>query len=306
MNTEPVIRLIRLTLTRRQRDRVGDMAAAISFFAIFSIFPLLLVVFSIVGFIVDPQHLTIERLQIDLIVSPEIAGLIVQTLTHFSETRVGAGLLGSGTLLLSATGLLSTLARFFNQIWDVSIPNRKAGIKTTVVSIIVDRLTSFALLLGIAALILAAALGNLALSLLAAYTEWQPLNSRLIPVFQIALAVALLTVGFSLLYKVLPNYLPSWRDVWPAALSAAIAFIALQSLVGLIFAQIDFSSFGVLGSAMTLLLWIFLSFQIFLIGGELSYTWSHVFGSRKGVAAMPMTKAPHSGSDANEHDRPTD
>lgn len=94
--------------------------------------------------------------------------------------------------------------------------------------------------------------------------------------------------------------------MWPAALSAAIAFIALQSLVGLIFAQIDFSSFGVLGSAMTLLLWIFLSFQIFLIGGELSYTWSHVFGSRKGVAAMPMTKAPHSGSDANEHDRPTD
>jgi len=281
MNNHPLVRLIRLTLDKYQRDRVGDMAAALAYFAIFSIFPMLLVVISIVGFVVDPQQLNVQTLLQQIVGSAEIAGLISQTLSHFSETRVGTGLLGIGTLLFAATGLLGALSRALQQIWNVQPNANGAGLKTAVVTMVMGRLTLFALLLGVAALILAAVLGNLALALLTAYVDWLPLNTVLLQVARIALFVALLTAGFATLYKVLASPLPRWGDVWPAALVAAIAFTALQRLAEFIFARVNFSSFGVLGAAMTLLLWIFISSQILLFGGELSYAWSRVFGSQR-------------------------
>lgn len=281
MTNHPLVRLIRLTVDKYQRDRVGDMAAGVAYFAIFSIFPMLLVVISIVGFVVDPQQLNVQTLLLQVVGSAEIAELISQTLSHFSKTRVGTGLLGIGTLLFAATGLLGALSRALQQIWNVQPNANGGGLKTAVVAMVMDRLTLFALLLGVSALILAAVLGNLALSLATAYTNWLPLNSLLLQVAQTALFVALLTVGFATLYKVLASPLPRWGDVWPAALVAAIAFTVLQRLAELIFARVNFSSFGVLGAAMTLLLWIFISAQILLFGGELSYAWSRVFGSQR-------------------------
>ncbi|MCX7792482.1 MAG: YihY/virulence factor BrkB family protein [Chloroflexaceae bacterium] len=281
MNNHPLVRLIRLTVDKYQRDRVGDMAAAVAYFAIFSIFPMLLVVISIVGFVVDPQQLNVQTLLLQVVGSAEIAELISQTLSHFSETRVGTGLLGIGTLLFAATGLLGALSRFMQQIWHVQPNANGGGLKTAVVTMVMGRLTLFALLLGVAALILVAVLGNLALSLLTAYTDWLPLNRLLVQVAQTALFVALLTVGFATLYKVLASPLARWGDVWPAALVAAIAFTVLQRLAEFIFARVNFSSFGVLAAAMTLLLWIFISAQILLFGGELSYAWSQVFGSQR-------------------------
>ncbi|MCS6882901.1 MAG: YihY/virulence factor BrkB family protein [Oscillochloridaceae bacterium] len=281
MHNHPLVRLIRLTVEKYQSDRVGDMAAALAYFAIFSIFPMLLVVISIVGFVVDPQQLNVQTMLLQLVGSAEIAGLISQTLTHFSETRVGTGLLGVVTLLFAATGLLGALHRALQQIWNVQPGANGGGLKTAVTTMVMGRLTLFALLLGIAALILAAVLGNLAISLLMAYTDWLPLNRLLVQVVQIALFIALLTAGFATLYKVLASPLPRWGDVWPAALVAAIAFTVLQRLAEFIFARVNFSSFGVLGAAMTLLLWVFISSQILLFGGELSYAWSRVFGSQR-------------------------
>lgn len=281
MHNHPLVRLVRLTVEKYQSDRVGDMAAGLAYFAIFSIFPMLLVVISIVGFVVDPQQLNVQTLLLQLVGSAEIAELIGQTLTHFSETRVGTGLLGIGTLLFAATGFLGALSRALQQIWNVQPGANGGGLKTAVTTMVMDRLTLFALLLGIAALILAAVLGNLVISLLMAYTDWLPLNRLLVQAVQTALFVALLTLGFATLYKVLASPLPRWGDVWPAALVAAIAFTVLQRLAEFIFARVNFSSFGVLGAAMTLLLWIFISSQILLFGGELSYAWSRVFGSQR-------------------------
>lgn len=281
MHNHPLARLVRLTVEKYQSDRVGDMAAGLAYFAIFSIFPMLLVVISIVGFVVDPQQLNVQTLLLQLVGSAEIAELIGQTLTHFSETRVGTGLLGIGTLLFAATGFLGALSRALQQIWNVQPGANGGGLKTAVTTMVMDRLTLFALLLGIAALILAAVLGNLVISLLMAYADWLPLNRLLVQAVQTALFVALLTLGFATLYKVLASPLPRWGDVWPAALVAAIAFTVLQRLAEFIFARVNFSSFGVLGAAMTLLLWIFISSQILLFGGELSYAWSRVFGSQR-------------------------
>ncbi len=291
MINQPVIRLIRLTIAKYQRDQVGDMAAALSYFAIFSIFPSLLLIVSIVGFVVDPERLDTQELILELTGSAEIADLIVQTLTSFAQTRVGTGLLGIGTLLLSATGLLSTLGRFFDQIWELQPPPEGKSLKRTLLSIIMMRLISFLLIFAVATLILIAVFGNLILSLIFAYTDWLPFNTWLIPISRVLFGIALLTTGFAVLYKMLASQRPAWRDVWPAALAAALAFTLLQRLAEFIFTRVDFSSFGVLGAAMTLLLWIFISFQILLVGGELAFAWSRVFGSQQENAEYPGRKA---------------
>ncbi len=283
MNNHPLVRIVRLTIEKYQRDNVGSMAAALAYFTIFSIFPLLLVVISLVGFVVDPERFNVQEQLLGLVGSPEVRELIAQTLSHFAETRVGAGLLGAATLIFAATGLFGALTQTFKTIWDARLVNGEGGIKTAVTGMVLERLTAFALLLGVAALILVAVLGNVALSLLSAYTDWLPLNSLLSRLAQRGLMVALITLAFATLYKVLPDSIPQWRDVWPAALVAAILFTTIQEMAELIFGRVNFSSFGVLGGAMTLLLWIFISSQILLIGAELSYAWAHVLGSRRAL-----------------------
>lgn len=284
MKNHPLVRIIQLTIDKYQRDNVGGLSAALAYFTLFSIFPLLLVVLSLVGFVVDPERFDVEAQLLSLIGSPEVRELIAQALAHFSETRVGAGLIGGVTLLFAATGIFGALTRTFKVIWEARLIVEGGNIRTAVTMMVSERLIAFGLLAGCAALILASVLGNFALALLSAYTDWLPLNALLLRLAQLALTVGLLTVAFAVLYKVLPSRLPTWGDVWPAALVAAILFTALQNLAELIFARVNFSSFGVLGGTMTVLLWIYLCSQILLVGGELSFAYAHVYGSRRGLA----------------------
>jgi membrane protein len=286
MRDHPLIRLGQITLDKYQRDNVGGLAAALAYFTIFAIFPLLLVVLSIVGFVVDPERFDVEQQLIGLIGSPELRELISQTLAHFSDTRVGTGLFGVVTLFFTASGIFGVLRRTFMIIWESRLIVESGNIKTAVLRMLLARLVAFGLLFGIAGLILAAVVGNLILSLFVAYTNWMPLNALLLLLAQRALTISLISVAFATLYKVLPgNGIARWRDVWPAAIMAAIVFALVQQLAELIFGQINFSSFGVLGGAMALLMWIYISSQILLVGGEVSYAWAHVFGSRRTTAS---------------------
>ncbi len=281
MLRHPLARMAQLVLDKYQRDNVGTLAAALAYFTIFSIFPLLLVVISLVGFVLDPQQFAVQEQLLGLVGSPEVADLLAQTFTHFAETRVGVGLLGVGTLLFAATGIFGALTRTFKVIWESRLIVEGGNIKTAMTNMALERLTAFGLLLGAAALILAAVLGNFAITLLGAYTDWLPLNTVLLRLAQLTLTVTLLTVAFAVLYKALPGWVPAWGDVFPAALIAAILFTALQELAELIFGRVNFSSFGVLGGAMAVLMWIYFCSQILLIGGELSYAWARVYGSRR-------------------------
>lgn len=285
MLNHPLAQMVQMALAKYQRDDVGSLAAALAYFAIFSIFPLLLVTISLVGFFVDPEQFNVQQQLLNLFGSAEVRDLITQTLAHFNQNRVGAGLVGLATLIFAASGIFGALDRSFDVIWESRGAAERRGLRATVASALLDRLVAFALLLGCAALILVAVLGNFVLSLLGAYTDWLPQSSLLLRLAQEALTVGLVAVALAVLYRVLPMPHAAWRDVWPAALVAAVLFAALQALAGLIFSMIDFSSYGAVGGAMTLLMWIFFCAQIILIGGELSYAWAYTFGSRRRVGA---------------------
>lgn len=284
MRDHPAVKIVQLTLNKYQRDNVGGLAAGIAYFTLFSIFPLLLVVISLVGFVLDPETFDIEAQLLGLIGSPDVRDLVAQTLANFAETRVTSGLFGVGALLFTATGIFGALRRTFRLIWDSHPVQEDSGLKTTVITAVLGKLLAFGLVAGVAGLILLAVVGNLAISLVSAYTDWIPYGAVLTSLAQRILTILLITLAFATLYKVLPDSIPTWRDVLPAALIAALGFVILQQVAELIFANMNFSSFGVLGGTMTLLMWIFLSSQVILVGGELSYAWAHILGSRQNRA----------------------
>ncbi len=286
-----LVQIAELVIDKYQRDNVGGLAAALAYFTIFAIFPLLLVVTSLVGFVLDPTRYNIQAMLLNLIGSPEVRELVAQTLNHFSETRLGTGIFGIATLFFAATGIFGSLMRTFKLIWGTRLIAESGNLKTAVTVALLNRLIAFALLFGVAALIMVAVLGNLVIALLVGYTDWVPLNGLLLRLAQRMLTLVLITIAFATLYKVLPGSLPQWRDVWPAALIAAAAFTLVQELAELIFGLTNFSSFGVLGGAMTLLLWIYISSQILLVGGEISYAWAYVLGSQKGKLPGETTAA---------------
>lgn len=141
---------------------------------------------------------------------------------------------------------------------------------------------AFALVLGCAALIMTAALANALLSLAARFTDWLPQGALLLQLAQIAVTLLLIAAAMGAIFKVMPGRRAAWGDVWPAAIVAALLFAALQAVAGLVFSRLTFSSYGAVGGAMALLLWIFLCCQIILIGGEFSHAWARVYGSLRG------------------------
>jgi membrane protein len=281
MLDHPVVRLGRTALEKYQRDDVGNMAAALAYHTIFSLFPLLLVTISLVGFVVDPTQFNVQQQLLDLVGSADLRDLITQTLAQFQSNRVGAGLIGLVTLIFAATGIFGALDRAFDVIWEARGNSEARGLRATVTGVVLDRLMAFGLLLVCAALILAASLGNVLIGLVGPYTDWLPNSGLLMGWARQALTVALLTVALAVIYRALPRPHAIWGDVWVGALVAAMLFVALQALAGLIFSLINFSAYGAIGGAMTLLMWIFFCAQIILIGGELTYAWANVFGSRR-------------------------
>jgi membrane protein len=269
-----LVRLLRHAVEKYQRENCGQLA----YFALFSFFPLILVSLSVVGFFVDPEEFEVQQQLLQLIGSEEIRDLVTQTLAHFNANRVNAGLIGFGTLFLTAAGIFGALNRAFDIIWEVR-GDQLSSVRSMVLSAVWNRLLNFGMLLGVAGLILLSTLGGVVLNLVARFTDWMPRGDLLISLGQLSITLALMTLAMASLFKFMPDAQVRWADVLPAALITAVLFLALQSLTGLIFGSINFSSYGAVGGAMTLLLWIYFCCQIILVGGEISYAWANVYGS---------------------------
>jgi membrane protein len=273
-------RLLRLALDKYQRDDCATLAASLAYFALFSFFPLILVSISLVGFFIDPDAFEVRRLLLGVIGSPELRDLVRQTLEHFNQNRVNAGLIGFVTLFFGAAGVFGALDRAFDVIWEVRRPEGR-GWLASLRRLVLDRLVAFALVLGLAALLLTAVVANVAIEVAGTYTGELPRSDLLRNLAQLLLTLLLTTAAMAALFKVLPGRRTAWGDVWPAALVTAALFSVLQGLAGFVFANINFSSYGAVGGAMTLLLWIYLCCQVILVGAELAFAWTRVYGSRR-------------------------
>lgn len=287
-------KLLFRTLMKWQRDECLEMGAALSYYALFSIFPIFLVILSIFGFLLGPDtsiHLEILRFAQEAL--PQDAYQIVEaTLTHLNRSSVGAGIIGFLLLFGSASSVFSALSRSVDRIWQSSRPQpRNVNWKTAAGNFLQDRITAFALVLGTAVLMFISLLMNIVAKVLQSIVS--DVNSRvgLIQIDEVLLLKNLQLLGTYLflmmvvmvLFKVLPAVRVRWSDVWLGALLTTIILMGLQQLASSSVIQVgsQFRSYGVIGGVMVLMLWIYLACQIFFFGSEFTYIYTHMYGSRR-------------------------
>lgn len=285
------------------RDNCPGMAAALSYYALFSLFPLLLVILSIVGALIGPDTEAFRYIQSMIVrdLPPDVQSLIVDTIIALNETSVGAGIVGFMLLFFAASTLFAILRQSVNKIWES--PNRASdagSVPKMVLFLIVNKLVAYLLVLGMAFLLLTSLVASIfirtVLDLLSRFQEtfaWiQRVDElQLTRGLQIGSTIFILSLTLCVLFKVLPSVRPQWRDVWMGALMTAVLLAGLQQLatssVATVFSR--FLSYGVIGSVMILMLWIFLACQIFFLGCEFSYAYANVYGSRRSAAKQALS-----------------
>jgi len=276
------------------QDNCPGMAASLSYFALFSLFPMLLVILSIIGSLIGPHTEASRQLRegVERYLPPEVHDLIKDTLISLNENSVGAGIIGFVLLLWAASSVFAILRSSVNKIWrSPSRASEVGSVTKMVLFFVANKLFSFLLVLGTALLLLASLISSIAvkaiLSLIVTFQETFSFikidELQLSKGLQASSSFLILALVACILFKILPSVYVGWRDVWLGALLTALLLVGLQQLVSnsVITIGSHFLSYGAIGSVMILLLWIFLTCQIFLFGCVFSYVYAHLFGSRR-------------------------
>ncbi|MBJ7898379.1 MAG: ribonuclease BN [Cyanobacteria bacterium RI_101] len=287
------------TLDKWRRDECLEWGAALAYYALFSLFPLCLIMLGIIGFLLGPetnvygQLLTLARNALP----QESYGLVEETLKNLNQSSVGAGVLGFGLWALSASKVFEALDRCVDRIWGVYPPEAtaKKAIQETLAQTLKKKILAFLMVLSSVLVLLLSMLSSLALKILMAlWTQmqttltgaapWLKIDQLLVArSLQTSLSYLLMTTVILALLKILPSTALRWRDVLPGAFFISALLLGLQNLVsgGLISLGSQFQAYGLVGNVMVLMLWIFLIFQIFFLGCEFTYVYTHLYGSRR-------------------------
>lgn len=271
-------------------DRAPRMGAALAFYTLFSIAPLLLIVLSVAGLLFGEKAAHGELFeQIAALVGDDSARTIEALLQ--SVNRPGQGvvstLIGVALMVFGATTVLAELQDAMDRIWRVPAPARSTG----AVGWLRVRLLSLGLVLGVGFLLTVSLLVSAALAALGKWAAphfgagWLQLASLLNLAFGFAFVAAL----FAMLYKWLPRVAIGWRDVWLGAIVTALLFSVGKWGIGMYIGRSSVASgFGAAGSLVVLLLWVYFSAQIFLFGAEITSVFAHRHGSLRDVQARGL------------------
>ncbi|MFO1080971.1 MAG: YihY/virulence factor BrkB family protein [Reyranellaceae bacterium] len=273
----------RLTFEGFVADDAWSRGASIAYFTLFSIAPVLLVVIATAGLVFG--HDAAQGAIVG-----ELSGLMgrqtaeaLQAMVRSASDRMDgqiATLIGIVTILLSTSGVFGEVQSSLNAVW------KTAPRHATVGRLVRARLVSLGLVAAFGFVLIVSLAVSAALTALATW-----LNG-VFPALQVALAVLdfVLSIGlvaalFAAMYKVLPDTPIAWRDVGVGALVATVLFAGGKYLIALYIGSSNVaSSFGAAGALIVLLLWIFYSAQIFLLGAEFTRAWAQVWGSHRGNA----------------------
>ena len=260
-------------------DNVPRMAAALAYYTVFALAPLLMIATGVAGQIFGRQ--AAEGRVVNAIAgtvgqrsAETIQTMLAATRTHFSGA-VATGL-GVVTLFLGATGVFSTLQGSLNTIWRVRPrPGR------TVRRFLETRFLSFAMVLGIGFLLLVSLLLSAGLSAVGAYArELLPVPEIVLQVTSALVSFGVITLLFAMIYKVLPDVTISWRDVWVGASITALLFTLGKLLLGLYLGRsLVASTYGAAGALILVLVWVYYSANIVLLGAEMTRAYASCFGS---------------------------
>jgi membrane protein len=287
---KPVGSFLREVYNEWRRDNALTHGAALAYYTLFSMAPLLVLIIAIAGLALGRAVAEGELVaKIKDIIGPDSARTIEGMIKEVSSPRSGiiATAVSLATMLFGASGVFGQLQSSLNQIWDTIVADG-----TPPRGVVRRRLASFGLILGIGlllflSLMLSAALAALH-NLLARHL---PQLSGALPLLNTVLSFVLTTALFAMIYKVLPDVELHWRDVWVGAAVTAVLFSVGRTLIGMYLGRAGTASvYGAAGSLVVLLLWIYYSAQILFIGAEFTEVYSRRYGSRR-TAAEPVARA---------------
>jgi membrane protein len=259
----------------------SSMGAALAFYTLFSVAPILIIALAVADYLFGAHTAEAELLsQLRELTGDSGVEALRNLLSsaHYSDKKGIAAAIGLITLLVGATSVFGELQRALDVIWDT--PAGKADDAWW--ELVRRRLLSFGMVLGVGFLLLVSLLASAALAALGGWLESRFLMLRIVlPVLDLAMSFGMTVLLFAMIYKYIPRQTIAWRDVWIGAAVTAFLFAVGKSLIGIYLGRSSFSSaYGAAGSLIVLLLWIYYSAQIFLLGAEFTRVFAYAHGSR--------------------------
>jgi membrane protein len=278
MRFQDIKMLVTETFKDWSEDKAGRLAAALAYYTIFSLPPLLLILLAILGRFFENAEARVTA-QISSFVGStggEAIAAILENADDPAESLI-ASLIGFVILLFGASGVFGQLQEAMNAIWEVP-PQPKGGI----LELIKDRFFSFTMVFGVGFLLLVSLVISAALTSLNDFVNnIMPSLLLLAQILNVVISIGVITVLFALIFKVIPDVAVAWRDVWIGAFVTAVLFTAGKWGISFYLSKsAPASSYGAAGSLIVILLWIYYSAQILFLGAEFTQVYANHFGSK--------------------------
>jgi membrane protein len=279
-------KIIRESLIAWIKDDASSMGAAIAFYTLFAIAPILLFVIWIAGRFIAPDAVQAHVLTQVQMVLGDTGEAAVRTILVSTKSAVDQGYsraLSALALLFGATSVFAALQNSLDRIWRTPQAQRFHGVW----NVVRGRLLSFGLVLCVGFLLLVSLLISASLEALSSWlgavmADWNTLVFTL----DVILGFLFTTILFALIYRYVPRERVIWGDVWVGAVVTATLFTVGKFVILVYFGRVAVASaYGAAGSFLVLLLWVYYSAQIFLLGAEFTRSYAYENGSRVSARA---------------------
>ncbi len=275
------LQVFKETFHEFSEDKVPRLGAALAYYTIFSIGPLLLIAVAMAGIFFgrDAAQGKISA-ELGSVFGMQMAKSLEQLIQAAAKPRSGtvATLIGFLTLMLGASGVFGQLKDALNTIWNVE-KKKAAGIT----GFIKERFLSMAMVLGIGFLLLVTLVLDTAISAMGGYVSRYIGGEAVAQVLSLVLSFGVSIVLFAAIFRILPDLKIAWHDVWFGAIFTALLFVLGKWGLGIYLGKAaPGSAYGAAGSLVILLIWVYWSAQILFLGAEFTQVYARRFGSLKG------------------------
>lgn len=297
MNLKGLWMLVKDTFVQWSEDNPFQLAAALAYYTLFSMAPLLMIAIAVAGLVFGREASQNQVIGIieDLVGVQGARAIqaMIETAGQKPDSGVFAAGVGIILLLLGAGGVVEQLQHSLNTIWRVA-PKTGRGIR----GFLLDRLLSFSMVLSVGFLLLVSLVISAALTAVSGIVGgFLPIEAATAHILDLLVSFAFITLLFAVIYKFVPDVRIAWRDVWVGAATTSLLFSVGKFLIGFYLGHSTVTSiYGAAGSLVTLLLWVYYSSLMFFFGAELTQVYATRYGSKVTSAENAQSGRPASES----------
>lgn len=267
MQPRKILRIFKTAAQRWLERDAFEHAGALAFCTLFSLAPLVIIVVAVVGIVFGPDAASGQiSSAISDLVGAKAAAAVQEAVRRSQPEEAGLlpTILGIGALVFGATTVFAQMQAALNKFWGVKARPARSGI----LNFIIVRLLSLGMVLIIGFLMLTSFVLSLAITAVVEYArDWVPIPGFAVVLIDLALSLAVTTVLFGMLFKVLPDVRIEWRDVWRGAFITAVLFAIGKYLISFYLTHVaTASTYGAAGSLVLILLWVYYSSLILFFG----------------------------------------